>query len=372
MRASVRAMSTSRRPAPDVANLSPLWNSVLGVDELAAEILAGGHAEHPGKDKADACTLIQEYCKGARCESEGFWRALAVKLEIPLAIPTERPTWLTRAFLKHDEYGANSNGWTDPEFSPREWVRGWCQMLCQYNITYYAIAGATSGIKQDDIIRIMQWVQQHAPHLKRPHINEDGTDANDSIYNKVIYYAVRVGNFEVLEWFLQRQQPKYRRDLVLRIRSGSNIMTRRREFEDTVERIHLVWWRSITEALREFYLPGALWVWENIYEPHIVPLNLNRLLGPRFDDVTLEWRFLRIVAVAATITSVFVRRPNPANPAITMEVEADRRVYMLQWLLNYKNDHVEGRAAIAIYAVPLVRSKQHPIQPWLKQNGFLR
>ena len=357
----------SERPAHwNLPNLSSLRDKVLGVDELAAEILAGDHPHHPGHGKKNACDLIQEYCKGVKCQRDGFWLALAAKLEIPLEMPAQRPTWLTHSFMMLYEYRITYTfpipppnlsvlDWPEPQWSAREWVKGWCQMLCQ-KLYYQSIAGATTGITQTDIIHIMDWLQRHSPHLLHPTILPNGKSDNVFKYQYVIQNAVGAANIAVLQWFLT-QQPTFM-DLTLQLPQTNDpwrLAQAEIRFNMHKKRMWRLWWDTMRFALMNQQWVGTLWVWNNVFVPYFVP-----------NDDALPQKFAELVAFSAVRYLDALWRPNPARPALSREENDAARVSMLEWLVSSDNVDVIKRKT-----VPSVYDTDTGAVRWLRERGFM-
>lgn len=362
----------SERPARrNLPNLSSLRDEVLGVGELAAEILAGDHPHHPaGQSKKKACEFIQDYCKGVKCQGDDFWLALAAKLEIPLEMPAQRPTWLTHSFMMLYEYrdtepftpppDISALDWPEPQWSAREWIKGWCQMLCQ-KLYFHSIAGATTGITQPDIIRIMEWLQRHSPHLLHPTILPNGQSENEGKYQYVIQNAVSAGNIAVLQWFLT-QHPRYL-DLTNhppRTNDPWISATAQIKFQEKMKLMRRLWWDSIRFALMNRQLPGALWVWDNVFVPYFVP-HFRQFNAD--DDLTQK--FAELVASSAVRHFDMSWRPSPARPGLSREEDDDARVSMLEWLVSSENSDLIIRKTVPS------RSKSTRVTRWLITRGFM-
>lgn len=362
----------SERPAHwNLPNLSPLRAEVLGVNELAAEILAGDHPHHPaGQGKKKACEFIQDYCKGVKCQGDGFWLALAAKLEIPLKMPAQRPTWLTHSFMMLYEYrdtepftpppDISALDWPEPQWSAREWIKGWCQMLCQ-KLYFHSIAGATTGITQPDIIRIMEWLQRHSPHLLHPTILPNGQSENESKYQYVIQNAVGAGNIAVLQWFLT-QHPKYL-DLTNHLPQTNDpwiSATAKIRFQEKMKLMRRLWWDSIRFALMNRQLPGALWVWNNVFIPYFVPHFRH------FGEDDLTQKFAELVAFSAVRYFDVLWRPSPARRELSSEQDDAARVSMLEWLVNSGY-----RDLIINKTVPSVYHTDNGAARWLIEHEFM-
>lgn len=90
--------------------------------------------------------------------------------------------------------------------------------------------------------------------------------------------------------------------------------------------------------------------------------------GTYFDNLPLKRQFLKSVALSAVTHYPMSRTPSPASPGQSNEVNDDRRVFILDWLL--KQGH---RDIIESKAVPLQKQYrgQNKVTQWLVKHEFM-